>query len=110
MKNLVMTIAVATTMLFATQGISAQEDTDSAMMTKDNSEIVAQDTYNEIDTATLPEAVTAAVETDYAGASITEAYKNENDIYKLVLETEAGAEAETVYANAKGEWVEPDEI
>ena len=108
MKNLIMTVAVAGTMLFATQAVTAQEETGTETTMEQTTQSQDQD-YKEITTDKLPAPVTKAVETDFAGATVSKAYINEKKEYKLVLETEAGAEPQTVYANAQGEWIEPKE-
>ena len=70
-------------------------------------EIVEVGTYEPIEISALPESVTDAVSTDFAGATLAEAYKDEEDNYKLVLTV--GEESKTVYTNATGEWIEPNE-
>lgn len=101
-----MTVAAATTMLFAAQTATAQEET--GMETTMEQTEQSQD-FQEITTDKLPAAVTKAVEQDYAGATVSKAYINEKNEFKLVLETEAGAEPMTVYADANGEWIKPEE-
>lgn len=105
MKNLMMTVAAAT-MLFATQGISAQTDT--AMNTETS--VTMKTEYTAVEVDSLPEAISQAVETDFAGSSIKEAYiDDKEEKYKLVLETEAGAETHKVYITKEGEWVKEDD-
>lgn len=66
--------------------------------------ILAQEEFVEIDASKLPEAVTAAVGKDYAGATIAKAYANENEEYKLELSL--NDELVTVYADKAGNWIE----
>ncbi|MEH6658865.1 hypothetical protein [Leeuwenhoekiella marinoflava] len=106
MKNLVMTVAAAATMLFATQNIAAQEtESKEVAMTETEVQAPVQDGFEKIETSALPEAVTNAVATDKAGSTVSEAYFNEElSVYKLMLQAE-GAEAETAYINEEGKWV-----
>jgi len=64
---------------------------------------VEQDGFEAIAVDDLPDAVKKAVVKDYEGASVSEAYVNENKQYKLVLNMEGASK--TVYANEKGEWI-----
>jgi len=106
MKNLVMTVAAAATMLFATQSIKAQETTEDVAMMQTEVEAPVQDGFEKIETSALPETVTNAVATDKVGKTVGEAYYNEElKVYKVVLEAE-GAEPETAYINEEGKWVE----
>eukprot|EP01013_Petalomonas_cantuscygni_P029446 TRINITY_DN546_c0_g1_i1.p1 TRINITY_DN546_c0_g1~~TRINITY_DN546_c0_g1_i1.p1 ORF type:complete len:109 (+),score=0.54 TRINITY_DN546_c0_g1_i1:391-717(+) len=105
MKNLVMTVAAAATMLFATQNITAQETESEVAMTETEVQAPVQDGFEKIETSALPETVTNAVATDKAGSTVEEAYFNEElSVYKLMLKAE-GAEVETAYINEEGKWV-----
>ncbi|MFD2825988.1 hypothetical protein ACFSYG_05855 [Leeuwenhoekiella polynyae] len=105
MKNLVMTVAAAATMLFATENITAQETESEVAMTETEVQAPVQDGFEKIETSALPETVTNAVATDKAGSTVEEAYFNEElSVYKLMLKAE-GAEAETAYINEEGKWV-----
>jgi len=60
--------------------------------------------FTEIKIEALPEAVTAALEKDFPGASINKAYVNGELNYKLEI---SNAEVELVlYADAEGNWIE----
>lgn len=65
----------------------------------------AQDDYSEISVEELPEAVTAAVQTNYPTATIDKAYKNESNEYKLEVSLQDGT-AGTLYADESGNWIE----
>ena len=108
MKNLVMTVAAAATMLFAAQGVTAQETT--GELAQATTQLQAPvDGYTKIEVSELPVTVTKAVEEDKEGAEITEAWvDSESKTFKLTLATE-DAESETAYINAAGEWIEPKE-
>ncbi|WP_073096246.1 hypothetical protein [Leeuwenhoekiella marinoflava] len=108
MKNLIMTVAAAATMFFAAEGVTAQETT--GEVAQATTELQAPvEGYTKIEVSDLPVTVTKAVEEDKTGADVTEAWvDSENKTYKLTLSTE-GAEPETAYINAAGEWIEPKE-
>ena len=50
----------------------------------------AQDGFNEIAVEELPEAVTSMIETNYPGATINKAHKNEENNYKVEVSLEDG--------------------
>lgn len=105
MKNLVMTVAAATTMLFAAQNINAQETSKEVAMNNTEVQAPVQDGFEKIETSALPEVVTTAITKDKEGSTVTEAFMNEKlGVYKLMLQAE-GKEIETAYINAEGKWV-----
>lgn len=53
-------------------------------------EAVAQDGFNEIAIEEVPEAVTTMIETNYPGATINKAHKNEENHYKIEVSLEDG--------------------
>lgn len=65
----------------------------------------AQDAFAEVAIEELPEAITAALATDYPGATIAKAYVNEAAQYKLEVAKEDGIAIE-MYADAEGNWIE----
>ncbi|GGW46604.1 hypothetical protein [Arenibacter certesii] len=66
---------------------------------------VAQDDFTAIEINDLPEAVSTAVATDHASASIKTASVNKEEQYKLEVTLEDGTEA-TLYADKEGNWIE----
>lgn len=94
-----MTIAVAAC-LMTTGQINAQLSADKEA----HLEHTTQE-FQEIKIAQLPTAVIKAVKTSFEKAVIGKAYVNELHHYKLLLEID-GME-QTIYANAKGEWIKP---
>ncbi|WP_066218676.1 hypothetical protein [Formosa haliotis] len=66
-------------------------------------EVRVNENFKEIKVSEVPKAVTDAVSNDFAGATITKAYVNDEKEYKLELELDGAME--TVYANASGEWI-----
>ncbi|MDB2606292.1 hypothetical protein N9Y48_00800 [Zobellia sp.] len=53
-------------------------------------EAVAQEEFSEVALEEVPEAVTTVVETNYPGATINKAHKNEANQYKLEVSLEDG--------------------
>ncbi|WP_232622911.1 hypothetical protein [Pareuzebyella sediminis] len=53
-------------------------------------EAVAQDGFNEIAVEEVPEAITTMIETNYPGATINKAHKNEENHYKVEVSLEDG--------------------
>ncbi|MCK0161463.1 hypothetical protein [Allomuricauda sp. F6463D] len=99
MKNL----ALATVLSFV--GVTAFANIESpAHDTNTTIEIVVAD-FEEISVADLPSAVTGAVESNYPTATISKAYKNDKDQYKLDLTLEDGTTG-SVYADAEGNWID----
>lgn len=103
-----MTVAAVATLLFATQEINAQETTKDVAVASTQLQAPVEG-YTKIEVSDLPVTVTTAVEEDKAGSKVTEAWVDaEKKIFKLTLTAE-GAEPETAYINAAGEWIEPKE-
>jgi hypothetical protein len=67
--------------------------------------VIAQDDFSEIETSDLPEAVSTAVSTEYPSATISKAYVNKKDQYKLEVTLEDGTTG-TLYADKDGKWIE----
>jgi|TARA_R110002020_G_scaffold30237_1_gene95123 hypothetical protein len=64
--------------------------------------------FKEIQVADLPAAVAKAVATDFKGATVTKAYVNKSQEFKLVLETatdEKKVATKTVFATKEGAWI-----
>ncbi|WP_405330415.1 hypothetical protein [Leeuwenhoekiella sp. LLG6367-2.1] len=107
MKNLIMTVAAAATLLFSTQCATAQE-TENTDVAVNSTEVQApiQDGFEKVETSTLPKIITDAVLVDKAGAQVSEAYINEDlKVYKLELQIE-GQDPQTAFINEVGRWVE----
>lgn len=106
MKRLTYIIAAAA-LLFSTQTTIAQEDTVEANPVTMSEEFVEQATYKAIEVSDVAAEVIAAVEKDFSGATIAEAYTDEEGNFKLVIVLDK--DSKTVYTNAAGEWIEPNE-
>ncbi|MBA4745008.1 hypothetical protein GO009_04120 [Muricauda sp. TY007] len=99
MKNL----ALATVLSFV--GITAFANVETPELENNNAMEIVQGDFEEISVSDLPSAVTGAVESDYPTATISKAYKNDQDQYKLDLTLEDGTTG-TVYADAEGNWID----
>lgn len=67
--------------------------------------LIAQDDFSEIKTSDLPEAVLTAVSTEYPSATISKAYVNKQEQYKLEVTLEDGTTG-TLHADKDGKWLE----
>ncbi|NKI26182.1 hypothetical protein HCG49_06380 [Arenibacter sp. 6A1] len=68
-------------------------------------EVVSQDEFSQIEISDLPEAVTKAVATNFPSASISKAYVNKKEQYKVDLALEDGTSASFI-ADKNGNWIE----
>tara|TARA_R110002050_G_scaffold41842_4_gene101179 strand:+ start:8384 stop:8695 length:312 start_codon:yes stop_codon:yes gene_type:complete len=66
---------------------------------------IAQDDFSEIEASDLPEAVTTAVSKEYPSGTISKAYVNKQEQYKLEVTLEDGTTG-TLYADKDGNWIE----
>lgn len=94
--------AVALGMLFTTNANAQVKDD----MQKAPTEVKAQKEYVKIEKEKLPEAVIAAVASDFKGSTISEAFKAKDNTYKLVLVNETG-EKGIVFVDQTGKWIKP---
>ncbi len=101
MKKLSIIIA-AMTVLFSFQTLSAQQTEETNQKTQ---AVVQQDEYKQVEADKISEIIKAAVEKDFPGTTITEAYTDKIGNYKLVLTIEN--DIKTVYTNNRGEWFDP---
>ncbi|MEL4307765.1 hypothetical protein [Joostella sp. CR20] len=97
MKKVVLVAAMALGSLtaFATTPVTANNDV---------AVVTLQDDYKEIAVSEIPTAVQESLQADYAGATITKAYVNDEKTYKL--EVTMGDQSGILFANENGEWVE----
>ncbi|GGF70152.1 hypothetical protein [Wenyingzhuangia marina] len=70
--------------------------------------IIMNDGFTEVAVDKLPEAVTNAVKTDFETATISKAYVNSSEQYKLELTTNGASS--TVYVDKDGNWVKVSDI
>ncbi len=69
---------------------------------------VVNEGFEEISIEKLPTAVVEAVSKDFPDATLSKAFVNEKEQYKLELTVEQ--ETKTVYANKEGNWLEEKEV
>ncbi len=110
MKNLMIVAALALGSMtaFAQEETQTEEVAATAVEAVEATEAVAveaQDGFAEVAIEELPEAITAALATDFPGATISMAYVNEAAQYKLEVAKEDGTTVE-LYADAEGNWIE----
>ena len=119
MKNLVKSVLVAATVLFAASAsaidyVPVQVNNVQDTITKDTVKkdvppmFLAQNdvTFEKIETADVPQVVSSAALEKYAGYAIEEAYKGSDNTFKLVLKKDDAKL--TVYYNESGEFVKED--
>ena len=108
MKKYLLTAVIGGAMFFSVESATAQ-------VTNENAEIATEqqaqqkEDWKEVQQADLPTEINDAIETDYAGASVSEAYVKEKDgekKYKLILSTDQGEKE--VYADAQGNWIDKE--
>ncbi|MFC4739364.1 hypothetical protein ACFO3U_05100 [Flavobacterium ponti] len=63
----------------------------------------SQEEFKEIKPTDIAQPVKDAIKRDFADATVSNAYVNEKNEYKLVLSI--GDDSKTVYADAKGNWL-----
>lgn len=68
-------------------------------------QLSTQEEYTEIKVADLPTAISDAFTKEFPEGSIDKAFVNAEKVYKLNVTTAEGSK--TLYANEKGEWVQP---
>jgi len=108
MKNLGLTFA-AIGLFFATA--AQAQDVEATTTTSVVTETVVQtDDFKKVEVSELPEAVTAAIATDFEGATTKEAYVKEKEgklIFKIKLDVN-GVEKK-VYSDADGNWIKKED-
>lgn len=67
-------------------------------------EIAVTDNFKKIDAGELPPAVVESLIKDYPTSTLSEAYKNNQGKYKLIMVLKSGAR-KTVYIDAYGRWI-----
>lgn len=108
MKKICLSVVAASAILFSAQTMSAQEVAQNDVTVEQTAE--QQTDYTQIAIEELPAEVQQAVERDFAGAVIAEAYVKENEAgqkFKLVVQTAEGEQKE-LYADAEGNWIDEE--
>ena len=110
MKKICLTVVAASAMLFSAQNLTAQEAVPTEVAVETTQQELTD--YVKIEITDVPAEVQQALERDYEGAVISEAFVKEEEggekKYKLVVKTAAGEEQE-LFADAQGNWIEDKE-
>jgi len=101
MKKLILTVAI----LAGGMSTFAMPNT---VLPLESINIVINDEFKEIAVDKLPASVTSAVKNDFATATISKAYVNTDEQYKLELSIDGNTS--TVYADKDGNWLEESAI
>lgn len=101
MKKLILVVVLA----FGSLTAFAQDAETAVEEVATEAVAAAQDEFSEVEVAELPEAVTAAVATNYPSATIDKAYTNTAGQFKLEVSLEDGTNG-TLYADSEGNWIE----
>lgn len=106
MKKICLSGLAATALFFSVETATAQvyEETSSEQQTEQKKDM------EQIQVEELPNGVQQAVERDFQGATISEAYVKEKEgetKYKVVITTLQG-ETRELYADAQGNWIEKE--
>lgn len=106
MKKICLTMVAAAAMIFSTQSATAQETGEEQAPVEVQAQ--QQEEFALIQTEELPTEVQQAVERDFQGATVSEAYVSDKDgekTFKIVVATTDGQTKE-LYADAKGNWID----
>lgn len=109
MKKIFLTTLAATAMLFTVESATAQVYEEGSTQQEEVQQ--QKDEMQKIEVQELPEEVQQAVERDFQGATISEAYLKEKEgekTYKIVLTTQEG-ETRELYADAEGNWIDKED-
>ncbi len=101
MKNLMF----AAVLSLGTMTAFAQEEETTVEEVATEQVEATQDNYTEIAAEEVPAAISDALEAAHPGATISQAYMNDEAEYKLEVAKEDGETAE-LYADAEGNWIE----
>ncbi|MDO6759681.1 hypothetical protein Q4566_05665 [Tamlana sp. 2_MG-2023] len=101
MKKLVLTVAIVAS------GLSTFALTN-PIMNNDAEVVVINESFKEISVNQLPSAVVSAVKQNFASATISNAYVNSSEQYKLTISMD-GSE-NTVYADKDGNWLKEGDV
>tara|TARA_R110002049_G_scaffold292252_2_gene476647 strand:+ start:38188 stop:38502 length:315 start_codon:yes stop_codon:yes gene_type:complete len=102
MKKLILTVAIVAS------GVSTFALSNNIITNDEAVVVVMNEEFKEIAIDKLPTSVTDAVKKDFASATISKAYVNSSEQYKLTISIE-GSES-TVYADKDGKWLEEGDV
>lgn len=93
------------TAVFALGSLTAFAQEEATEAQEPATEAVAQDDFSEITLEEVPQAVTTMIESNYPGATINKAQKNEQNHYKLDVSLEDGTTG-TLVVDEEGRTIE----
>ena len=106
MRKLILTVAV--TILTGGVSVSAFANDNNKNNSDEVIVVVMNEEFKEVALTDLPEAVTNAILKDYAAATITKAYVNGSEQYKIELTVD---EVESVvFADKEGNWLKEEDV
>ena len=108
MKKTFLTLAAAVAMIFSVQTATAQVTGEEQIAVEEQA--THQEDWEAVEVLDLPAEIQQAVERDFQGATVSEAYVKEKDgekKYNIVLATQQGQTRE-LYADAQGNWIDKD--
>lgn len=111
MKKMFLTFVAAGALMFSAQTASAQVTGEEREAANQEMQQQQQQDFQQIETNQLPDAINQAVERDFQGATVSEAYTKEKDgetKYRIVLTTDTG-ESRELFADAQGNWIDKDD-
>ena len=90
--------------LAALLGMAALQTTQAKTLSKSTLLIVKVDEFKKIDPAELPPAVVQALIKEYPTSRLSQAFKNKQGKYKLIMILKSGTKR-TIYIDAYGRWI-----
>ncbi len=109
MKKLGLTALAVTAMFFSVESVSAQVYEEGSTQETTQQETQKEE-MEQIQVGELPNEIQQAVERDFQGATVSEAYMKEKEgetKYKVVITTLQG-ETKELYADAQGNWIDKE--
>jgi hypothetical protein len=111
MKRFVLTAVIGGAMFFSVESATAQVTSEDQEQMTTEQKMHQKEDWKQVEEQDLPGEVSQAIETDFMGATVSEAHVMEKDgekKYKLVLFTEEG-ETKEMYADAQGNWIDKED-
>lgn len=108
MKRMYVTAVAVVAMMFSVHSTTAQGTVESQPAVEQQTQ---KDDFQLIEASELPNAVRQAVEQEYSGATVDEAYKGEKDgetKFKLVITT-ADGQSQELFSDAEGNLKDKDD-
>lgn len=105
MRKLVLTVTLAV----LTSGVSVYAlERNNSNNSNEMIRVVIDNEFKEIALKDLPTTVAEAITKDFAYATVTKAYVNESEQYKIAITTDEGESF--IYADKEGKWLKEEDI